>query len=90
MRIVTPGRLLVVFELYLVVAARFAFDLDIVIAPPVLVFLIADHRMQVGLVALVVCGIEVAYFRTRTAAAVFIVALLFATAPLWIGVASWL
>ncbi len=89
-RIVTLGRLLVVFEIYLAVAARFAFERDVVIAPPVLIFAIVDHWFQIGLITLVVCGIELAYFRTRVAAAVFVFAVVFAAAPIWIRLAFWL
>jgi len=68
LRLVTIGRVLLVLELYLLIASRLALASNALIAPPVLVFLALDQWLPLSLVVALVCAAEFLWRRTLLAA----------------------
>lgn len=80
----TIGRLFLVLQLYLGIAAGIALETNELFAPPVLIFFQLDYGVELSLLVLAVCTWELFVYRTISAIVTFIAAVVIACSPLWI------
>ncbi len=79
------GRLLLLFEIYLGIAAGIALEAPHdFFAPPVLIFFQLDYGVELSLLVLAVCAWELFVYRTTAAIATFIASVLVTCVPLWV------
>ena len=77
-RIVTPGRLLLLFEIYLCVATQTAVQSDTFIAPPLVIFMILRHWMSLSILVAFICGSEFLWHRNWLTALVLVLSVIVA------------
>ncbi|HXA17021.1 MAG TPA: hypothetical protein VN380_08520 [Thermoanaerobaculia bacterium] len=72
-RIVTPGRLLLLLETYLLVATQVAIQSETFIAPPMVIFTLLHHWMWLSIPVAFICACEFFWRRRwRTALVLFL------------------
>lgn len=80
------GRLLIVLQIYLGIAAGIALETNELFAPPVLIFFQLDYGVEISLLVLAVCTWELLIYRTTAAIVTFITAVVIACTPLWVWI----
>jgi hypothetical protein len=77
-RLLTLGRLFLLFEIYLFAATQTALRSDTFIAPPLLIFLVLHRWMLLGILVAIICGCEFLWRRTWLTASVLCISVIVA------------